>query len=74
MPIITSQNAGTTCSSAPPIGRKISSPVNMPSMPIQRGSRPTRMAFSDVADHARRQREPREQVDVVDDDVRRALR
>ncbi len=42
---MTIQNAGTTCSSAPPIGRKISRPVKMPRMPIQRGTRPTRRAL-----------------------------
>ena len=45
IPIITIQKAGTTCSSAPPIGSTINSPVNIPRKAIQRTSSPTRSAL-----------------------------
>ena len=67
MPIITIQKAGTICSSAPPIGRKIRIAVNMPRKPIQRGSSPTRIGVDHHRDHPRRERQPREQVEVVDE-------
>ena len=45
---MTIQKAGITCSWAPPMGRKMSSPLNIPTKPSQRGRSPTRSALSIV--------------------------
>ena len=49
MPAPTSQKAGTTSSVAPPMGRKMSTAEKIPRNPIQRATRPTRMALSITA-------------------------
>ena len=45
---MTSQNAGTISSVAPPIGKKIRTPVIIPSTPVQRTISPTRIALTNV--------------------------
>ena len=66
MPIATIQKAGIDLELAPPIGRKISTPVKIPSTPIQRGEQADAHRVDHRHDHPRREREPREQVEVVD--------
>ena len=74
MPIITIQKAGTTSSVAPPIGRKMSTPVKQPRMRHPAREQADAQRAQRHPDHRRHQREPRQQVHVLGDYVGGALR